>query len=128
MYREEFVDCAYKIFEHSNSFGVYSAGYGVVRQKSFKGNITINENIMKDNNGFYYYPDPNDKDTRVYVRQGQAGIEFRLWRGSHPEVWEKHDWLAYDIIKAAAELYNERGNAVSPLLLYDINVARALLK
>ncbi len=83
---------------------------------------------MKDQNGHYYYPDPLDTNTRVYVRNNEGNIEFRLWRGTHPEVWEKHGWLDYNIIKAAAEVYKERGKAVSPIVLYDINVAKALLK
>ncbi len=83
---------------------------------------------MKDENGHYYYPDPSDRDTRVYVREQPGGIEFRLWRGSYPEVWEKHGWLPYEIISAAASMYKERGNSSNPLVFYDINVARALLK
>lgn len=83
---------------------------------------------MKDENGLYYFPDPSDHKTRVYVREGASGPEFRLWRAEHPEVWERHDWLAYDVVAAAADMYKERGNGVDPLAFYDCNVARALLK
>lgn len=83
---------------------------------------------MKDANGLYYYPDPADVSTRVYVRQGAGGIEFRLWRADHPEVWERHDWLAYEVIEAAASVYKERGSGSNPLTLYDVNVGKALLK
>lgn len=83
---------------------------------------------MKDDNGLYYHPDPSDSKTRVYVRQGAGGIEFRLWRAEHPDVWERHDWLAYDVIAAAAAMYKERGSEADPLTFYDCNVARALLK
>lgn len=83
---------------------------------------------MKDDNGLYYYPDPADHSSRVYVREGAGGIEFRLWRSEHPEVWEKHGWLAYEVVEAAAQMYKERGTGADPLTLYDYNVAQALVK
>lgn len=83
---------------------------------------------MKDDKGLYYYPDPSDSKTRVYVRESSSGIEFRMWRADHPEVWERHDWLALDVIAAAANMYKERGSGTDPLAFYDANVARALLK
>lgn len=83
---------------------------------------------MKDENGLFYYPNPADTNTRMYVRQGDEGLEFRLWRSDHPEVWERHGWLAYDVLEAAAGVYKERGSASDPLVLYDVNVARALLR
>lgn len=83
---------------------------------------------MKDDNGLYYYPDPSDTKTRVYVREGSAGIEFRMWRADHPEVWDRHEWLVYDVILAAVSMYKERGKGADPLAFYDLNVARALLK
>lgn len=83
---------------------------------------------MKDDNGLYYYPDPSDTKTRVYVRQGAGGVEFRLWRADHPEVWEKHQWLAHGVIEAAAAMYKERNEKADPLALYDLNVAKALIK
>ena len=83
---------------------------------------------MKDDNGLYYYPDPSDRNTRVYVREGGGGIEFRLWRTDHPEVWEQHGWLPYDVVSAAAAMYKERGTGADPLAFYDLNVARALVK
>lgn len=83
---------------------------------------------MKDDKGLYYHPDPTDAKSRVYVRQGPSGPEFRLWRQEHPEVWDKHQWLPHSVIEAAASMYKERGNASDPLALYDLNVARALLK
>ena len=84
--------------------------------------------VMKDANGLYYHPDPTDLQTRVYVREGTSGIEFRLWRSTHPEVWEKHGWLSFGIIEAAAGLYKEEKGHSTPLDLYDANVARALIK
>lgn len=76
--------------------------------------------------GPYYYPNPKNKKERMYVRDNGGSIEFRLWHQDHPNIWEKHGWLDMDLIKRAAEMYeNSRQN---PLDLYDINVARALLK
>lgn len=83
---------------------------------------------MKDANGLYYYPNPSEKSVRVYVRQGEAGPEFRLWHAKNEIMWEKHGWVPYGALKAAAEMYNEeRGSGSSPLDLYDINVATALI-
>jgi hypothetical protein len=76
--------------------------------------------------GSYYYPDPKNKKERMYVRDNGGSIEFRLWHQDHPHIWEKHGWLDMDLIKRAVEMYdNSRQN---PLELYDMNVARALLK
>lgn len=83
---------------------------------------------MKDETGLYYHPDPSEPKTRVYVRESAAGIEFRMWRADRPEVWDRHEWLVYDVIRAAVSLYKERGSAADPLAFYDLNVARALLK
>lgn len=83
---------------------------------------------MKDDNGLYYHPDPSDSKTRVYVREAASGIEFRMWRSDHPEVWERHGWLSLEVLSAAAGMYKERGRGTDPLAFYDENVARALLK
>ncbi|MFO7728592.1 MAG: hypothetical protein R6X11_09720 [Desulfonatronovibrio sp.] len=76
--------------------------------------------------GAYYYPNPKNKKERMYVRDNEGTIEFRLWHQEHPQVWEKHGWLDMDIIKRAAGIYDNSGQ--NPLELYDISVARALLK
>ena len=83
---------------------------------------------MHDDNGLYYYPDPTNTQVRVYVREEPGGVSFRLWHQDHPQVWEQHEWLNYEVIKAAAAMYKERGSGTDPLTLYDVNVARALLK
>ncbi|MDL2267249.1 hypothetical protein LJC46_04590 [Desulfovibrio sp. OttesenSCG-928-G15] len=83
---------------------------------------------MKDDKGLYYYPDPADTTTRVYVRQGAGSIEFRLFRTEYPEVWEQHDWLPYEVLVRAAAMYKEKGTGADPLAFYDLNVATALLK
>jgi len=87
-----------------------------------------NNRAMKDQNGIYYHPNPADVSTRVYVRRGQNGPQFRLWHNAYPEVWEKHGWLELDLIKAAAGIYKPQKVETDPLRLYDEAVAIALLK
>ena len=82
---------------------------------------------MRDANGLYYYPNPSEPRSRVYVRQGDEGIEFRLWHADHPAVWEKHGWLPLAAIEQAAAAYKERNSGANPLLLYDAAVAQALI-
>lgn len=82
---------------------------------------------MKDQNGLYYYPNPADTSTRVYVRNGASGPEFRLWRQEMPEVWEKHGWLPIAVIEAAAKMYSAAPGSADPMLLYDKAVAEALI-
>ena len=83
---------------------------------------------MHDADGFYYYPNPSDTKSRVYARQGAGDVEFRLWHSEHPEVWERHGWVAFATIQRLAAMYKDRGSGSDPLALYDINVARALIK
>lgn len=83
---------------------------------------------MKDEKGLYYHPNPEDYKSRVYVREGKDGPEFRLWRADYPEVWERHGWLGGDILREAAALYTASGKGSDPMQLYDFAVAAALLK
>lgn len=83
---------------------------------------------MKDANGIYYYPNPADTTTRVYVRNSISGVQFRMWHSQRPEVWEKHGWLDMQVIEAAATMYKDMKQGVDPMLLYDAAVATALLK
>ena len=85
---------------------------------------------MKDQLGLYYHPQAGNAQSRVYVRRGPDGeVEFRLWRGDHPEVWERHPWLSLAIVRSAARIYQQDHNSeADPMLLYDIAVARALLQ
>ncbi|WP_147818758.1 hypothetical protein [Salidesulfovibrio onnuriiensis] len=83
---------------------------------------------MKDERGIYYTPSLQDPGTRMYVRENQGQVEFRLWNPYHPEAWEKHGWLPYAVIEAAAEKYKERGTDRNPLALYDLAVAKRLIE
>lgn len=83
---------------------------------------------MKDDRGLYYYPSMQSKNTRMYVRENNGQIEFRLWSSEQPEAWDKHQWLPMDVIKEAAKLYKEKGTDRNPLALYDLDVATRLIK
>lgn len=82
---------------------------------------------MQDERGLYYYPNPQQKHTRCYVRSSNGELEFRLWNQHEPRLWDEHGWLPLDAIRQAAEMFKERKPDQNPLLLYDENVARALL-
>ena len=81
---------------------------------------------MKDERGLYYYPDTANRQTRMYIRDNQGAIEFRMWHQDHPEIWEKHQWITLDVVKNAAAVY--RGKGGDPSEIYDESIARALLK
>ena len=76
--------------------------------------------------GTFYYPKKKKKKERMYVRENEGIVEFRLWHQDHPQVWEKHGWLDMDIIKRAAGIY--KNDNQDPVKLYDMGVAMALLK
>lgn len=82
---------------------------------------------MKDALGIYYYPNPAEKRVRMYVRKRYGQVEFRLWNQEHPEIWERHDWIPYEAIEAAAAEYRNRKSGNDPLEMYDLDVARRLL-
>ncbi len=81
---------------------------------------------MSAPSGMYYYPDPRNKKERMYVRDNEGSIEFRLWNQDRPEIWERHGWLDMDIIRRAAKMYGDKKQ--DPLKLYDMDIARSLLK
>lgn len=81
---------------------------------------------MQDARGLYYYPTPTNKKERMYVRERVGQVEFRLWHLEHPEIWDRHEWIPFDVIQQAAAQYAGRGD--SPLALYDLDVAMALIR
>ena len=82
---------------------------------------------MKDERGTYYTPSLQHPEVRMYVRDNDGVIEFRLFNPTEPIVWEKHQWVPYEAIRQAAEMYKERGTGRNPLALYDLDIAKALL-
>lgn len=81
---------------------------------------------MKDEKGLYYFPFPQNKRVRMYVREVEGTICFRLWNADDPELWVEHDWVPYGAIKQAATM--SKGNKFDPNQAYDIEVAKMLLK
>ena len=83
---------------------------------------------MKDDRGLYYYPNPQHKRVRMYVRLAADGqVEFRMFDADEPTVWERHGWMPMDAVRQAAAMYKASGRDVDPLALYDEAVARAVL-
>jgi hypothetical protein len=81
---------------------------------------------MKDDRGLYYYPNPLKKNFRMYVKEVDGEINFRMWNSEDPELWTEHGWVPYSAIKQASEMY--QGGNFDPKYAYDIELARALLK
>ena len=82
---------------------------------------------MKDERGIYYIPSLQNPDVRMYVRDNEGAIEFRLYNPTEPIIWEKHQWVPYDAILQAAEMFKARGTDRNPLALYDMDIAKKLL-
>lgn len=83
---------------------------------------------MHDDKGHYYYPNPADKQVRMYVRESEetpGDVEFRLFSAVNPEIWERHPWLPRQVVIEAAKMYDKPDR--DPLGLYDEAVAKALL-
>lgn len=80
---------------------------------------------MKDQNGLYYHPFPQNPKVRMYVRREGGDICFRLWNQEDPDLWDKHGWVPYGAIRQATAMYS--GQNFDPQQAYDIKVARALL-
>jgi hypothetical protein len=81
---------------------------------------------VKDERGLYYYPFPQNKRVRMYVREADGNIWFRLCNADDPELWEEHGWVPYGAIKQAATLGKPK--RFDPNQAYDLRVAQMLLK
>jgi len=81
---------------------------------------------MKDELGVYYYPFPENKRVRMYIKQENGGISFRLWNADDQNLWQEHGWVPYEAVKEAIKIYD--GKQFNPAQAYDIDIARALLK
>jgi len=81
---------------------------------------------MKDSNGHYYYPFPDNKRVRMYVKEENDSIYFRLWNTDDEMLWKEHGWVPYEAIKKASAMY--KNNNFKPNEAYDLNIAKALIK
>lgn len=83
---------------------------------------------MKDDRGLYYYPSLQNRRTRMYVRETNGHVEFRLWNQDDPDIWERHQWIPREVVEKAAEMYKDRDPKRNPLGLYDLDVAKAVIQ
>ena len=80
---------------------------------------------MKDDRGRYYFPFPQNKRVRMYVRKVDTEIEFRLWNQDDLQLWESHGWVPYDAVIQASSMY--AGKAFNPSQTYDLTLAKETL-
>jgi len=82
---------------------------------------------VKDGNGIYYYPFPENHRIRMYVREVGNDICFRLWNADDEKLWKEHGWVAHEAIRQAAAMYKGK-NAFNPHQAYDIDIARMIIR
>ena len=82
---------------------------------------------MKDKVGIYYYPFPENKRLRMYVREKDGEVEYRMRNDDDPSVWNDHGWVPHSAILQAKVLYGNRGN-FDPNRAYDIEIAKVLVR
>ncbi len=81
---------------------------------------------MQDQHGVFYYPQPENKRLKMYVRIQDGIVEFRPDHADNPQLWEGHGWIAYEAAKKADEYSKQQGKRY-PLHLYDFDVALGVL-
>ena len=82
---------------------------------------------MKDKIGIYYHPFPENKRVRMYVREKNGDVEFRMRNEDDPVIWNAHGWVPYEAIQQAQVLYAKRGQ-FDPHRAYDIQIANVLIR
>ena len=82
---------------------------------------------MKDRIGIFYYPFPDNKRVRMYVREKDGEIEFRMRNEDDPRKGTDHGWIPYGAIQQAQVLYAKKGR-FDPQRAYDIQVAKVLIR
>jgi hypothetical protein len=81
---------------------------------------------MQDKQGVFYYPLPQNKTVKMYVRENNGVVEFRLHNEQDPGLYEEHGWITHEMARQASQMYTGKGR--DPLSLYDIDAAMAALK
>jgi hypothetical protein len=81
---------------------------------------------MRDDRGVYYYPFPQNPKVRMYVREEEGTIWFRLWSQDDIALWDDHGWIPWEAVQQAMAL--RRPAHFDPKRAYDLHVARAVLE
>ncbi|MCF8086129.1 MAG: hypothetical protein K9J48_04475 [Desulfohalobiaceae bacterium] len=81
---------------------------------------------MQDKQGVFYYPLPQNKQVKMYVRENNGVVEFRLHNEMDPGLYQEHGWITHEMARQASQMYTGKGS--DPLSLYDIDAAMAALK
>ncbi len=81
---------------------------------------------MKDKRGLYYYPFLQNKRIRMYVREKDGVIWFRLWNADEPRLWDEHGWVPSEAVKRAEAMY--QGKNFNPGQAYDLQLALTLIE
>jgi hypothetical protein len=82
---------------------------------------------MKDQDGgIYYYPFPENKAIRMYVKKEGGSYLFRMWRRDDKTLWDDHGWVPHEAVLQAADMYGKK--QFDPKVVYDIRIAKALLR
>lgn len=80
---------------------------------------------MKDDRGIFYYPFPQNRQVRMYVREAEGTLWFRLWNETDPALWDDHGWLSWEAVQQAMALRTPK--EFDAKRAYDPEVARAVL-
>ena len=80
---------------------------------------------MRDEKGLYYFPFPQNQNVRMYVREKDGAVWFRLWNAEDSKLWDEHGWVPYQAIKQAESMYD--GDGFDPAKAYDLQAATALI-
>jgi hypothetical protein len=83
---------------------------------------------MKDQRGYFYYPFPENRRVRMYVREAGGDICFRMWNADDERMWEEHGWVPYTAIREATALYARSEKGFDPRRAYDPDAARVLIE
>ena len=81
---------------------------------------------MRDEKGLFYFPFPQNKKVRMYVREKDDIIWFRLLNADEPRLWDEHGWVPYGAVKRAESMY--QGQKFDPRQAYDLQLALALIE
>ena len=84
---------------------------------------------MKDERGLFYYPFPQNRRVRMYVREQEGDIWFRIWNEDDPKLWDDHGWVPHGAIQRATDMYQPKTtDPFNPKRAYDVEVAKMILK